>query len=122
MKDTTELMHAEIGRAICELRRRMEWSQEQLANAMTKNGQYTHPVTVSRLGTRIDSPSPEKRMILTRMTHSKGHEDLADLFRAPLSAWRLASYVWRTRAALQIDPGDHAGDIDSGIVHRTSLI
>ena len=97
MKDTTELMHAEIGRAICELRRRLEWSQEQLAQAMTKNGEYTHPVTVSRWERGVDSPSPEKRMVLTRITHGKGHEDLADLFRAPISAWRLASYVCRSR-------------------------
>ena len=96
MKYTTELMHAEIGRASCELRRRLEWSQEQLAEAMTKGGQYTHPITVSRWERGVDSPCPEKRFMLAKIAQGKRQEDLADLFRAPMCAWRLVSYLRRS--------------------------
>ena len=94
-------MHIEIGHATCELRRRLEWSQEQLAEALTKYGEATHPVTVSRWERGVDSPSPEKRSVLGRIADRRDHADLAEVFRAPMSAWRLASYVCRRRARHQ---------------------
>ena len=36
MKKTTEAMHAELGRAVCELRRRLAWSQEEMAAKIDK--------------------------------------------------------------------------------------
>jgi transcriptional regulator with XRE-family HTH domain len=84
-------MHAELSGAICELRRRLEWSQEELAEAMAKHCRHTHPVTVSRWERGVDAPSPQKRAALARIAQRKSYEDLAKLFRAPISVWRLRS-------------------------------
>lgn len=80
-------MHAELGEAVCELRRRLQWSQEQLAQGLGKNGRRTHSITVSRWERGVDSPSPEKRTVLTRIAQRKGYEDLAIVLRAPISVW-----------------------------------
>jgi transcriptional regulator with XRE-family HTH domain len=98
LKKTTEVMHAEIGKAVCELRRRLEWSQEQLAEALSKARQPTHPLTVSRWERGVEAPCPEKRSSLAKIATKAGHEDLAALFRAPMVAWQLAGYLARREA------------------------
>ena len=41
VKKTTEVMHVELGIAVCALRRRLEWSQTELARAIDKHGSKT---------------------------------------------------------------------------------
>ena len=92
MKKTTEAMHTGLGKAVNELRRRLEWSQEELARAIGKHdGQPTDHMTVSRWERGIDAPLPVKRMALGKIAAKHGHEELADVFRAATSAWRLVA-------------------------------
>jgi len=87
-------MHVELGIAVCELRRRLEWSQTELARAIDKQGSKTKTtdyMTISRWERGIDSPSPAKRMALARIAAKRGHEDLAKRFRAPVVAWHLVA-------------------------------
>jgi hypothetical protein len=89
VKRTTEVMHAELSKAVCELRRRLEWSQAEIGQALSKYGQATHRFTVSRWERGLETPYPEKRAALAKIADSAGHEDLAAIFRAPIVAWRL---------------------------------
>ncbi len=92
MRKTTQAMHAWLGKAVNDLRRRQEWSQEELARAIDRHGgRATDHVIVSRWERRIDAPSPVKRLALGKIAAKNGHEDLADIFRAGVSAWRLVS-------------------------------
>jgi len=87
-------MHVELGIAVCELRRRLEWSQTQLAHAIDKHSgktETTDYMTISRWERGIDSPSPAKRMALAKIAAKRGHEDLAKRFRAPIVAWQLVA-------------------------------
>jgi transcriptional regulator with XRE-family HTH domain len=86
-------MHAHIGRAVHELRRRLAWSQEELAAAISKHGQHTHASAVSRWERGVETPYPEKRSILAKIAAKDEHEDLAALFRAPIVAWRLVAVL-----------------------------
>ncbi len=91
MRKTTQVMHAQIGKAILELRRRMDWSQEQLGMQIGKQGQPTHVNVIGRWERGAESPSPTKRCALAKLAAKHEHEDLAALFRAPIVAWRLVS-------------------------------
>jgi DNA-binding transcriptional regulator YiaG len=92
LKKTTEVMHNWLGRAVNELRQRLECSQEELARAIGKHGgKTTDHMTVSRWERGIEAPSPIKRMALGKIAAKHGHEELADVFRAPTSAWRLVA-------------------------------
>lgn len=94
VKKATEVMHVELGRAVSALRRRLEWSQAELAHAIDKHGGKTSAtdyMTISRWERAIDSPSPTKRMALAKIAAKRGHEDLAKRFRAPVVAWHLVA-------------------------------
>jgi transcriptional regulator with XRE-family HTH domain len=50
--------------------------------------------TISRWENGEQAPSPAYRMALARVAAKyKTTEDLAELFRAPISAWRLVGHV-----------------------------
>ncbi len=93
-------MQRGLSRAVSDLRARMEWSQEDLAREITREaaklGFQIKPnqVCVSRWENREAAPSEEHRKALARLAaRHKKTEDLAEYFRAPISAWRLAGYV-----------------------------
>ena len=93
-------MHAGLSSAVCELRRRMEWSQVELAHAIDKHGaRKTDHGTVSRWERGGESPSPAHRTALAKIAEKHKHDGLADIFRAPTIAWRLV-------ARLKVDIGD----------------
>ena len=109
MKKTTEAMHRGLSEAVIDLRARMEWSQEFLANEMckvaTRTGIEISPTRrcVIRWESMETAPSSEHRMVLARIAaRHKKTEDLAELFRAPVSAWRLVGHV-KLRKAEKID-------------------
>src|SRR6266498_1953197 len=93
-------MHRGLSEAVIDLRARMEWSQEHLANQMCKvaarNGVEINPTRrcVIRWEGMETAPSTEHRMVLARIAaRHKKTADLAELFRAPVSAWRLVGHV-----------------------------
>jgi hypothetical protein len=95
MKRTTEAMHKGLSRAVIELRARMRWGQTDLAKEISRQGVRAKVTltpdqgTISRWERCESAPSPQHRMVLARIASKNGHEDLAELFRAPISAWRL---------------------------------
>lgn len=92
MRKTTEAMHVGLSSAVCELRRRMEWSQVELAHAIDKHGaSTTGHGTVSRWERGVESPSPGHRAALAKIAEKHKHEGLADIFRASTIAWRLVA-------------------------------
>jgi DNA-binding transcriptional regulator YiaG len=93
VKRATEAMHATLGRAVRELRSRMKLSQLEMAALITKHGSATHPETVSKWERGVDGPSPAKRFALAKIASGASSEDLAELFRAPIIAWRLVGRV-----------------------------
>lgn len=93
-------MHVGLSSAVCELRKRMEWSQAELAHAIDKHcARTTDPGTVSRWERGIESPSPAHRMALAKIAAKHKHDGLADIFRGSITAWRLV-------ARLKDDIGD----------------
>ena len=95
-------MHVGLSRDVCELRKRMEWSQVELAHAIDKHGVgTTDPWTISRWERGVESPSPGHRTALAKIAEKHKHHGLADIFRAPTIAWRLV-------ARLKDDIGDEA--------------
>jgi transcriptional regulator with XRE-family HTH domain len=93
-------MHRGLSNAVIELRARTGLSQEDLANKMCKvaarMGSPIRPdrITVCRWENMDTAPNAEHRMVLARIAgQQKKTEDLAELFRAPVSAWRLVGYV-----------------------------
>jgi hypothetical protein len=77
----------------------MRWGQEDLANEMTRYAaKMGVPITphrncVSRWENCDASPSAQHRMVLARIATKHKHEDLAEFFRAPVSAWRLVGLM-----------------------------
>ena len=94
-------MHRGLSRAVLDLRARMRWGQTELADEISKGaarlGLNIKPnqVCVSRWENGETAPSQQHRMVLARIAGKNGHEDLAEFFRAPVSAWRLVGYVNR---------------------------
>lgn len=93
-------MHAEISRAVAELRARLEVSQPELARTIDKHsgrsknsGPMTHQQTISAWENGAGAPSPRHRMALAKISAKHGHEDLAALFRAPVVAWQLVAIL-----------------------------
>ncbi len=83
-----------------DLRARMEWGQEDLAREMckvaAKMGSDIRPnrICVLRWENGEAAPNEHHRVVLARIAaRERKTEDLAQLFRAPVSAWRLAAYV-----------------------------
>ncbi len=103
-------MQKGLGRAVMDLRARMGWSQEDLAQEMCKvaarMGIEIRPnrICVLRWEKTETAPNSEHRMVLARIAaRSKKTEDLAELFRAPVSAWRLVGYV-KLKADSEAEP------------------
>jgi hypothetical protein len=99
LKKTTDAMHRGLSRAVVELRARMRWGQADLARQITKQGTRARVAlepdreTISRWEHGEQAPSPIYRMALARVASKHGQEDLAELFRAPIIAWRLVGHV-----------------------------
>ncbi len=99
MKTTTDAMHRGLSRAVVDLRARMRWGQEDLANEITKwAAKMRVPITptrrcILRWEHCETAPSAQHRMVLARIAAKHGHEDLAELFRAPVMAWRLVGLI-----------------------------
>ena len=77
---------AELNRAVCELRKRLQWSQEQLGQAIGKYGKRgtSDHMTISRWERGMRAPSPAKLVMLARIATKYRYPDLAAIFRAPL--------------------------------------
>jgi hypothetical protein len=77
----------------------MRWGQTELSDEIGKGAARAgldikpNQVCVSRWENCETAPSQQHRMVLARIAAKNGHEDLAELFRAPLSAWRLVGNV-----------------------------
>ncbi len=77
----------------------MQWGQADLACEISKQGLWaqagTEPnrETISRWEHGQQAPSPVHRMALAKVATKYKHEDLAELFRAPISSWRLVGTV-----------------------------
>ena len=95
VKRTTDAMRRGLSRAVLDLRTRMRWGQEDLAKEITKTAARMrvaitpNRTCVSRWENGDAAPSSEHRMVLAKIAAKHGHEDIAELFRAPVSAWRL---------------------------------
>lgn len=82
-----------------DLRARMRWGQDDLAKEITKTAAKMrvaiapNRICVSRWENGEAAPSSEHRMVLARIAAKHGHEDIAELFRAPVSAWRLVGML-----------------------------
>ena len=90
-------MRAELGKAVCELRRRLEWSQDHLGYAITRHGgrprggnPETYRLVISRWENSTRAPAPVCRMALAKIAANHGHEDLARVFRKSIAHWRAA--------------------------------
>ena len=105
LKKTTDAMQRGLSRAVVALRERMRWGQMDLATELTKQGARAKIAmtptqgTISRWEHGEQAPSAPHRMALARVAAKYGHEDLAEVFRAPVSAWRL---VGRVKLGLRI--------------------
>src|SRR5690349_13127565 len=94
-------MRQGLSRAVVDLRARMRWSQEQLAQELLRAAARANLDLAARVSTISEwenagaAPSPEYRMLLARIAANKGHEDLAEIFRAPISVWRVVAHVRR---------------------------
>lgn len=77
---------AELNRAVCELRKRLQWSQEQLGQAIGTYGKRrtSDHMTISRWERGMRAPSPAKLAMLARIAAKYRYPDLAAIFRAPL--------------------------------------
>ena len=97
MRKTTMAMRAQLRLAVVELRARMQWGQADLAREINKYdrkataGKTLHREIVARWEAGNDAPSPNRRMALAKIAGKYRHEDLADIFRAPVIAWRLVA-------------------------------
>jgi transcriptional regulator with XRE-family HTH domain len=93
-------MHVGLSSVVCELRKRMGWSQVELAHAIDKHcARTTDHGTISRWERGIESPSPAHRRALAKIAEKHKHDGLADIFRASTISWRLV-------ARLKADIGD----------------
>jgi len=85
---TTQARHRELGAAVVDLRLRMRWGQEDLAEQVKREALRARMKlepsqgTISRWEQRQQSPSPTYSMVLARLATRHGHDDLAERFRA----------------------------------------
>ncbi len=99
-KPATEAMQRGLSKAVLELRARMNWSQDDLAHEMCKMaarmgvGIKPNRISISRWENGETAPSEEHRVVLARIAgRNKDTARLAELFRAPVSAWRIVGLV-----------------------------
>lgn len=99
MRKTTDAMHRCLGRAVVELRARMDWGQMDLAHKISKSGTGGAVViapsreVISRWENATHAPSPVYRAAMARLAAKYEHDDLVHVFRAQASAWRLVGDV-----------------------------
>ena len=99
VKPTTDAMHRGLSKAVLDLRARMRWGQMDLAEQIGKHGGRAGRMlapsqeVISRWENASQAPSPAYRVVLGNIAAKHKHDDLAELFRAPISAWRLVGYV-----------------------------
>ena len=99
VKNTRDAMHRCLGGAVNELRSRMKWGQLELARQIGGHGEgggamsEPSPEVISRWENYTQSPSPVYRAALARIAAESKYEDLAEMFRAPMIAWRLVGHV-----------------------------
>jgi transcriptional regulator with XRE-family HTH domain len=86
-------MNDGMGRAVVEVRQLKQWSQRDLAAALTKRGSRTHEDTVSKWERGLESPCPAKRRALSLIAEDAGSARLAAILRAPIIAWHLLSHL-----------------------------
>ena len=82
-------MHRGLGKSVLELRARMHWGQEDLALRLGEIMEAPDRFVISRWENCSQAPSPIYRVALARIAAKHKHDDLAETFRAPRSAWRL---------------------------------
>jgi transcriptional regulator with XRE-family HTH domain len=101
MKKPTEAMHPSVGRAIPELRRTRNWSQEELAARISKHGprrgSWVEPPSARRISdweNGLRAPGADARVALARIARErKSTKDLAPIFLASTVVWRLVATV-----------------------------
>jgi transcriptional regulator with XRE-family HTH domain len=93
-------MHQTVGKAITELRRVMNWSQEELAHELDKHAKQKRTLQeptakmVSKWEAGTHSPAPEHRVTLARLAKGqKATEDLVPIFLASTTGWNLVARV-----------------------------
>jgi ribosome-binding protein aMBF1 (putative translation factor) len=103
MRKTTEAMHRGLADAVVELRRRQEWSQTELADEINKTAREpgAYGPTVARWESGTQSPGPRQRAVLANIAEKHRHEDLAEVFRAPVAAWRFMIAVQKVKGEKQ---------------------
>ena len=89
----TQIRKHAMSEAVCTLRQRIGWAQEELALALNKHlGKVSsnRPLAwqctmISKWEHGADGPSPNHRMALTKIAAKYGHDDLASIFRARIA-------------------------------------
>ncbi len=95
MSDLTKTMQLGLGQTVLILRTRLRWTQAQLAKEITKHAARLDmtitpdQVTVSRWEQEEKAPSPAHRMVLAKIAEKNGYEDLAEVFRASPTTWKV---------------------------------
>jgi len=83
-RSKTQIRHAALRVAVRDLRKRIGWTQDDLAAALDKHlgkKRVTRQSTISKWEVGIDGPSPSHRMVLAKIASKYEHEDLAAIFR-----------------------------------------
>jgi transcriptional regulator with XRE-family HTH domain len=99
VKRTIGAMQQGLGKAVADLRIARGWNQSDLASEIARGartGASLKPTQdrISRWETGEAAPSQEYRAALARIAaNDKRSEHLAELFRAPVSAWRLVGLI-----------------------------
>ncbi len=95
MNGTTKMMHRHIGRTVNRLREHMRVGQAEFARALGKytEGRPPDQAQISRWERGEVLPSPAHRAALARLAEKHKKEELAELLRAPVSAWRVVALV-----------------------------
>ncbi len=110
MRKTTYVMHAEISRAVSELRARLEVSQPELARTIDKHcgrsknsGPMTHQQTISAWENGAGAPSPRHRRPGTEWRSPRSLPSTGTMFSPNYSVrpsrrggrWRCRSDEWK---------------------------
>lgn len=95
MSPTSKVMRRHIGRTISALREHMRVGQAEFARALGKytEGRPPDQAQISRWERGEVLPSPAHRAALARLAEKHKKEELAEVLRAPVSAWRLVALV-----------------------------